>query len=128
MLRRCRQSSCECVPNSGGLSYEARINREAPCLACHVSAASCLFRPLPAAVAPLLRAQLDSVLERLCAAFPPARACLEAAADGSGSVQLQKMAAFRGRIEGLAAIRDEHDGDISTELAEGEAVWPIQSW
>ena len=70
-------------------------------------------------MAPLLKQQLDTVLEELCEAFPPARACLEAAADGSGSVQLQKMAAFRGRMEGLAAITDEHDGDISAELAAG---------
>ena len=62
------------------------------------------------------------MLEKLCEAFPPARACLEAAADGSGSVQLQKMAAFRGRLEGLAAITDEHDGDVSAELAEGAAT------
>ena len=85
----------------------------------------CLFRPLPAALAPLLQGQLDLVLENLCTAFPPARACLEAAADGSGSVQLQKMAAFRGRVEGLAAIRDEHDGDVSAELAEGKVFWPF---
>ena len=77
-------------------------------------------------MAPLLHVQLDAVLEKLCEAFPPARACLKAAADGSGSVQLQKMAAFRGRIQGLAAIRDEHDGNVSAELAEGEAVWPSE--
>ncbi len=85
------------------------------------------FRPLPGALAPLLQTQLDLVLEKLCTAFPPARACLEAAADGSGSVQLQKMAAFRGRIEGLAAIRDEHDADLTAELAEG-MVMAIQPW
>jgi len=32
------------------------------------------------------------------------------------------MASFRGRSVALAAIRDEHDGDISAELAEGEAT------
>ena len=91
-----------------------------PCNACQASANGCLFRPLPAALAPLLKAQLDLVLEKLCAAFPPARACLEAAADGSGSVHLQKMASFRCRLEGLAAVRDEHDGNISAELIEGD--------
>jgi hypothetical protein len=77
------------------------------------------FRPLPVALAPLLKGQLEGVLEVLCMAFPPARACLEAAADGSGSVQLQKMAAFRGRPARLAAIRDEHDADIIADLSEG---------
>ncbi|CAL5230062.1 g13513 [Coccomyxa viridis] len=89
--------------------------------ASHRSAAA-HARPLPGALAPLLQTQLDLVLEKLCTAFPPARACLEAAADGSGSVQLQKMAAFRGRIEGLAAIRDEHDADLTAELAEDGGV------
>ncbi len=79
-------------------------------------------RPLPAALAPLLTAQLDSVLGQLCTAFPPARACLEADAAGSGSLQLQKLASFRGRSVALAAIRDEHDGDISAELVEGETT------
>lgn len=37
-------------------------------------------RPLPPLVAPVLQVQLQEVLGRLCAAFPPAKACLEAAA------------------------------------------------
>ena len=57
-------------------------------------------------------------------AFPPVRACLEAAADGSGSMQLQKMAAFRSRPAGLAAIRDEHDADVIAELSEGSHMCP----
>ena len=84
-------------------------------------------RPLPAALAPLLKGQLERLLEALCMAFPPARACLEAAADGSGSVQLQKMAAFRGRPAGLAAIRDEHDADVIAELSEGKHMCPAAS-
>lgn len=78
-----------------------------------------LRRPLPPTLAPLLKPQLDAVLDRLCKAFPPARACLAAAASDGGSAQLQTLASFRGRSVALAAVRDEHDGDISAELSGG---------
>ena len=81
-------------------------------------------RPLPPALAPLLKAQLEAVLEQVCKAFPPAQACLAAAAAGSGSLHLQAMASFRGRPRGIAAIRDEHDDDddVTAELSGGESV------
>ena len=110
--------------SSTGLLEEVSMDEDTPCPSFRASGQVCLSRPLPAALAPLLKAQLNAVLEKLCAVFPPARACLEAAADGSGSVQLQKLASFRCRLEGLAAVRDEHDGDISAELAEGDTSRP----
>ena len=82
-----------------------------------------ICRPLPPALAPLLKAQLEAVLEQVCKAFPPAQACLAAAAAGSGSLHLQAMASFRGRPRGIAAIRDEHDDDdVTAELSGGESA------
>ena len=64
------------------------------------------------------------MLEQVCIAFPPARACLGAAEAGSGSLHLQTMASFRGKRRAIAAVRDEHDDDddVIAELSKGQSA------
>lgn len=67
-------------------------------------------RPLPPLVAPVLQGQLQEVLARLCAAFPPAKACLEAASEGGGALP-GGISASRPRPAALALVRDEFDDE-----------------
>lgn len=59
-------------------------------------------------MAPVLQGQLQHLLGRLCAVFPPAKACLEAAAQGGGALP-GGIAASRPQPAALALIRDEYD-------------------
>ena len=61
-------------------------------------------------MAPVLQGQLQEVLGRLCAAFPPARACLDAAAQGGGALP-GGVAASRPPPAAIALIRDNFDDD-----------------
>ncbi|CAL8469143.1 g8684 [Coccomyxa elongata] len=85
--------------------------------ASHRSAAA-HARPLPPLVAPVLQGQLQEVLGRLCAAFPPAKACLDAAAQGGGALP-SGVAASRPPPAAISLIRD----DIDDEDDDTEGKW-----
>lgn len=66
----------------------------------------------------MLQGQLQEVLGRLCAAFPPAKACLDAAAQGGGALP-SGVAASRPPPAAIALVRDDFDDE--DDDTEGEA-------